>query len=294
MSDPVPEATDPVPATPDPAPEVPDRASEVSEPAPEVPDPAPGVPDPVPADPDAEPAGPEDPETVAITDAEVAVVETTAPESRWTVVAEGTVPDKLVERALDATSVLDEIMNAPDRGIPISLLDRAGCVAVIPNVKKVGFIFGARYGRGLVSCRVEGGWSRPSLVSITGGSFGFQVGAQSTDFVLVFVNREAANRLLASKFTIGGDASVSAGPVGRTVELGTDVKLETEIYAYSRSRGLFAGVSLEGANLATDVEANEDAYGEPLGPEELLLNDSGRLPAELATFVRTLAAMAAG
>ena len=274
--------------------EVPDPVPEAPDPVPAAPDPGPEVPEPVPADPDPEPAGPEDPEAVAITDAEVAAAESTAPESRWTVVAEGMVPDKLVERALDATSVLDEIMSAPDQGILSSLLDEAGCVAVIPNVKKVGFIFGARYGRGLVSCRTEGGWSRPSFVSITGGSFGFQIGAQSTDFVLVFANQEAADRLLGDKFTLGADASVSVGPVGRTAEAGTDATLRAEIYAYSRSRGLFAGVSLEGANLATDLEANEDAYGEPLGPEELLLNDSGRLPAALATFVQTLAAMAAG
>ncbi len=287
-ADSVPEAADPVPEAADPVPAAPDPAAEVPEPVPEAPEPEP-------VDPDPKPAGPEEPEALAKTgDAEVAAADNTALEGRWTVVAEGTVPDKLVERALDATSVLDEIMSAPDQGIQSSLLGQAGCVAVIPNVKKVGFIFGVRYGRGLVSCRTERGWSRPSFVSITGGSFGFQIGAQSTDFVLVFANRPAADRLLGDKFTLGADASVSAGPVGKTAEAGTDVTLRTEIYAYSRSRGLFAGVSLEGASLATDLEANEDAYGEPLGPEELLLNDSGRLPAELATFVQTLAALAAG
>ncbi len=320
--DPVPEVPEPVPATPEPvaaAPEhlqatpelvqaTPEPLQATPEPVPAAPEPVPATPEsvpaasepvqaapePVPPAPDPEPTGAEDPEAVDTPDAEVSPSETNAPESRWTFGAEGTVPDKLVERALEATTVLDEIMSAPDQGIPASLLARAGCVAVIPNVKKVGFIFGATYGRGLVSCRTEGGWSRPSFVSMTGGSFGFQIGAQSTDFVLVFVNREAADRLLGNQFTLGGDASVSAGPVGRTVEAGTDASLRTEIYAYSRSRGLFAGVSLEGARLGADLEANEDAYGEPLGPEELLLNEGGKLPPELATFVQALVAIAAG
>ena len=209
---------------------------------PAAPESVPAALDPVPTAPDPEPPGTEDPEPIDAPDAEVSPSETNVPESRWTVVAEGTVPDKLVERALEATTVLGEIMSAPDQGIPGSLLARAGCVAVIPNVRKVGFIFGGRYGRGLVSCRTEGGWSRPSFVSLTGGSFGFQIGVQSTDLVLVFVNREAAERLLGNQFTLGADASVSAGPVGRTAEAGTDVTLRTEIYAYSRSRGAFAGV----------------------------------------------------
>jgi lipid-binding SYLF domain-containing protein len=179
-------------------------------------------------------------------------------------------------------------MGTPEQSIPDSLLAEAQCVAVIPGVKKVGFGFGGRYGRGLVSCRTEGGWSRASFVSLAGGSIGLQIGAQSTDFVMVFSNEQAARRLLERRFTMGGDASVSAGPVGRTVEAGTDVKLQTEIYSYSRSRGLFAGASLEGASLATDKDANEDVYGRGIGPEELLFGRGGALPAELAAFVRNL------
>ena len=284
--DPAPEATDPVPETR--APAAPDRALEEPEPGPAEPEPGSAEPESVPVDADPEPAGPEDPADVAMTDAEVAAAETNAPESRWTIVAAGTLPDKLVERTVDATTVLDEIMGAPDEGIPSSLLDEAQCVAVIPNVKKVGFIFGARYGRGLVSCRTEGGWSRPSFVSITGGSFGFQIGAQSTDFVLIFATQTAADRLLGDKFTLGADASVSAGPSARTAEAGTDATLQTEIYAYSRSRGLFAGASLEGASLATDEDANKDVYGADTGPEELLLGRGGALPEELAVFMRIL------
>ena len=284
-------ARDSAPEASDPAPEASDPAPEVPEPAPAVSDPAPAVPEPLPVDPDPEPAGPEDPAVVAITDADVAAGETTAPESRWTIVAAGALPDNLAECAADATTVLDEIVSTPDQAIPSSLMDEAHCVAVIPNVKKVGFIFGARYGRGLVSCRTEGGWSRPSFVSITGGDFGFQIGAQSTDFVLIFATQEAADRLLGDKFTLGADASVSAGPAERTAEAGTEATLPTEVYAYSRSRGLFAGASLEGASLVTDEDANEDVYGGDTGPQELLFNDSGRLPAELVTFLQTLAAL---
>jgi len=277
--------------------EAPDPVAEARESVPtasdasEKPDPAPKAPEPVPADADPEPAEPEDPAVVALADGDVAAAETATPESRWTVVEAGTLPDKLVKRTVAATTVLDEIMSGPDQGIPSSLLDEAQCVAVIPSVKKVGFIFGARYGRGLVSCRTAGGWSRPSFVSITEGSFGFQIGARSSDFVLVFANQTAAARLLGDKFTLGADASVSAGPVGSTTETSADATPQTEIYAYSSSRGLFAGASLEGASLATDEDANEDVYGGDTGPQELLFNDRGRLPTELLTFVQALAAL---
>lgn len=209
-------------------------------------------------------------------------------EAGWTLTAAGNVPDKFAERSRNAAAVLEELLGTPEQSIPASLLADAQCVAVIPGVKKIGFGLGGRYGRGLVSCRTGGGWSRPSFVSLAGGSVGLQIGAQSTDFVLVFANEQAARRLLERRFTIGGDASVSAGPVGRTVEAGTDVKLQTEIYSYSRSRGLFAGVSLEGARLATDENANEDVYGRGIGPQELLFARGGALPAELAVFVRNL------
>jgi len=278
------EASDPVAQASDPVSEASELVSEASEPAPE-------VPEPVPADAEPEPTGADDPEAVDTPTAETSRSETNVPESGWTVVAEGTVPDKLAERALEAATVLDEIMSVPDQGIPSSLLARAECVAVIPNVRKVGLIFGSKYGRGLVSCRTAGGWSRPSFVSIGGGSFG--VGTQSTDVVLVFANQEAAARLLEDEFTLGADASVSAGPVG-TTEADTDATPATEIYSYSRGGDLFEGVALDDADLEADVEANESAYGEPLGPEELLFNDGGELPAELATFVQALAAMAAG
>ncbi len=226
--------------------------------------------------------------------AEMRMKAPTAPESRWTIVAAGTLPEELVERAVDATTVLDEIMSVPDQAIPRWLLDQARCVAVIPNVKKKGIIFGGSSGSGLVSCRKEGQWSRPSFVSFDGGSSGLHLGAESTDFVLVFTDQEAADRLLGDKFTLGEDASVSAGPVGETAEASTDATPPTGIYAYSRRRSLLEGASVLGASLETDEDANGDVYGRDIGPQELLFNDSGNLPEELATFVRTLAAMAAG
>ena len=195
--------------------------------------------------------------------------------------------DKYADRAEEAGIVLDEVMGTPEASIPEWLLDEAHCLAVIPNVVKVGFIFGGRHGRGLVSCRVDGRWSRPSFVRITGGSFGLQIGAQATDFILVFANRKAAERLTEDKFTLGGDASIAAGPVGRTASAGTDIKLQTEIYSYSRSRGLFAGLSLEGASLGTDEDANWDVYGGRVEPEDLLF-DSGDIPPDLARFVEAL------
>ncbi len=196
--------------------------------------------------------------------------------------------EKLGERAADAAAVLDEIMGTPEATIPESLLEDSRCVAVIPRVVKVGFIFGGRHGRGLLSCRVSGGWSRPSYIAITGGSFGLQIGAQATDFVLVFANERAARALTTNKITLGGDASVSAGPVGRTAEAATDVTLRTEIYAYSRSRGLFAGLSLEGASLRVDEDANEVAYKRAIDADELLFNSSGPVPNEVAPFLRAL------
>ena len=196
--------------------------------------------------------------------------------------------DKLGERAMDAASVLDEIMGTPEQSIPEALLRDSRCVAVIPGVVKVGFIFGGRHGRGLLSCRVGDGWSRPSYVAITGGSFGLQIGAQATDFVLVFANERSARALLERKITLGGDASVSGGPVGRTAEAATDITFRTEIYSYSRSKGLFAGVSLEGSSLSLDDEANEAVYGGHVDGEDLLFSASGVVPNQAAPFLRAL------
>jgi len=196
--------------------------------------------------------------------------------------------EKLGERSLDAAAVLDEIMDTPEATVPTALLRDSRCVAVIPRVVKVGFIFGGRHGRGLLSCRVGDGWSRPSYIAITGGSFGLQIGAQATDFILVFTNERAAKALTSRKITLGGDASVSAGPVGRTAEVATDATLRTEIYSYSRSRGLFAGLSLEGSSLRVDNEANEAVYEGETDADELLFGSAASVPNEVAPFLRAL------
>lgn len=195
--------------------------------------------------------------------------------------------EDLRERAGKSVEVLEDIVGAPDEGVPRWLLERAECIAVIPKVVKVGFIFGGRHGKGLVSCRAAGGWSSPAFVEISGGSFGLQIGAQATDFVLIFTDRGAARRMTENKVTLGADASVSAGPVGRTAEAGTDVKLDSEIFAYSRSRGAFAGISLEGSALHLDDDANELAYGTEL-EGEAAIGRTGDPPAVLQPFVSAL------
>lgn len=196
--------------------------------------------------------------------------------------------EKLRNRARDAGAVLDEVMETPERSIPASLLEDAVCVAVIPGVKKIGFIVGGRYGRGVVSCRADAGWSRPSFLSLGGGSIGLQIGGQSTDFVLVFVNRRAAEGLSENDFALGGDAAIAAGPVGRNAAAGTNYTLDAEIYSYSRSRGLFVGVSLEGAKLSPDQDANWAIYGERVLAEELLFGSGGPIPEAVESFVEAL------
>ncbi len=165
-------------------------------------------------------------------------------------------------RASNAVQVLDEVMRMPEQAIPSRMLDSAHAIAVIPNVVKAGLVVGGRHGRGLVSVRrADGSWSHPSYVRLTGGSIGFQAGVQSTDVVLVFRTARGVDSIVNGKFTLGADASVAAGPVGRTAEASTDGQLKAEIYSYSRSRGLFAGVALDGAVLAIDHDANEAVYG---------------------------------
>lgn len=161
-----------------------------------------------------------------------------------------------------AGDVLKEIIAIPETTIPPALLSNASGIAIIPNVIKAGFILGGRYGTGVLVVRdKDGQWSNPSFISITGGSIGWQIGVESIDIILVFKNEKSINRMLSGKFTIGADASVAAGPVGRGGSAATDIQLKSEIFSYSRSRGLFAGLSLEGAALMVDEEANEKVYG---------------------------------
>ena len=172
--------------------------------------------------------------------------------------------------------VLNEILDTKDRGIPEDLLGRAQCVGVIPNLKRAGFIVGAKYGKGVVVCRTDSGWSAPSTVIVEGGSVGFQIGAGETDLVFIVMNHRGMDHLMADKFTIGGDASVMAGPIGRTGEAQTDAMMNAEILSYSRSRGVFAGVSLEGATLRPDHKDNREMYGRDVTQREILTGATPR------------------
>ena len=166
------------------------------------------------------------------------------------------------QRANDASRVLGEILRIPEESIPTNLLSEAEAIAVIPNVVKAGFVFGGRRGRGLVAVRGQDGtWSHPIFITLTGGSVGFQAGVQSADVILVFRSQAGVDSIVNGKFTLGGDASVAAGPVGRSAQASTDEQLKAAIYSYSRARGLFAGVSLDGTRLAIDNHSNEAVYG---------------------------------
>jgi lipid-binding SYLF domain-containing protein len=182
-----------------------------------------------------------------------------------------------------STEVVGALATLPFKGIPPALMQDAQAVAIIPNVLKAGFVFGGRYGRGVVAVRDSaGGWTNPVFISLTGGSFGWQIGVQSTDIVLVFKTRAGLDRILngKGKLTLGADVAVAAGPVGRQAEAGTDGMLKAEIYSYSRSRGLFAGLSLEGAAMLNDAEGNEAFYGvEGVRPSDIL---NGHVPAPAA------------
>jgi len=197
--------------------------------------------------------------------------------------------DDTSKRLNAAADVLSEVMAAPDKGIPQDLLDKAACAVVVPGVKKGAFIVGVKYGRGFIVCRKKSGrdWSAPGGVKVEGGSVGFQIGGSETDVIMLVMNERAIDKLLSSKFTIGADASVAAGPVGRTSTAETDVQLHAEILTYSRARGLFAGVSLQGATLRPDDDANKDMYGRPMSNQDIVLGNvkppqiAARLIAEL-------------
>ena len=175
-----------------------------------------------------------------------------------------------VNRTHKAAQVFREIMNTPDQGIPHDLLDSAKCIAIIPGDVKFAFIFGGSYGRGVATCRTEGGWSAPMFVAINGGSVGYQIGGSSTDLVMLFMNDHALQSLLSDKFKLGADASVAAGPVGRNAAAGTDLKLSAEILSYSRSKGVFIGVSLDGAVMQADKSGDKAMYGDDVNRHEIL------------------------
>ncbi len=187
-----------------------------------------------------------------------------------------------------AAKVFREIMETPDQAIPSQLLDGAECVAVFPQVLKAGFIVGGRGGRGVASCRTADGWSAPAFFNLGGGSVGFQIGAQSTDFVMLFMNKDGLNSLLSDGFTLGGDASVAAGPVGRQAGASTDLKFNAQILSYSRSRGLFAGLELKGVVIKPDNDEMREVYGANMTAKEVLQENKVTAPAKLRAFSTTL------
>jgi len=196
---------------------------------------------------------------------------------------------KVTDRLDASADTLSDMMKASDKGIPQDLLDKAKCVVVIPGMKKAGFIFGAKYGQGFAACRRSSGtgWSAPAAMRVEGGSVGFQIGASETDVVLLVMNDGGMKHLLADKFTIGGDATAAAGPVGRSASAQTDAALHAEMLSYSRSRGLFAGISLEGATLRPDEDTNRELYGRNTTNREILTGDV-KTPASAETFERRL------
>jgi len=181
--------------------------------------------------------------------------------------------DTVSERLQDSATVLKEILDAPDRGIPSDLLAESHCVVVVPGMKKAAFVIGGKYGRGFTICRKDNhaGWGAPASVRIEGGSFGFQIGASETDLVMLVLNQAGMKKLLQSKFTLGGSAEVAAGPVGRDSTAQTDAKLTAKILSYSRSRGVFAGLSLQGATLRQDLDQNRELYGRSLSNREIVM-----------------------
>jgi SH3 domain-containing YSC84-like protein 1 len=193
-----------------------------------------------------------------------------------------------VSQSEKSAKVFREIMRAPDKAVPRDILDGAECVAVFPQVLKAGFVLGARGGRGVASCRTTSGWSAPAFFNLKGGSVGLQIGAQSTDFVLLFMNKNGLNRLMGDKFEIGGDASVAAGPVGRQAGASTNVRMDAEILSYSRSKGLFAGLELKGVVITLDDDDMIAVYGEGAKAKAVLQDGSTNAPAAVRAYPATL------
>jgi len=196
------------------------------------------------------------------------------------------------KRVGDAADVLEQLLRIPERSIPPALLSRAYAIAVIPNVVKVGFGVGARRGRGVLVVRQDdNSWSNPAFITMTGGSIGWQVGAQSTDVILVFRTRKGVERIANGKFTLGADASVAAGPVGRHTSVATDIRFQAEVVSYSRSRGLFAGVAFEGAGITMDRKSNAAFYGSSdMTPEQIFVSSPNIAPDIANEFVQILTA----
>src|SRR5665213_1840687 len=198
------------------------------------------------------------------------------------------VSDTLKSRIDESATVLNEIHAAPDKDIPQELWDRATCVIVIPSVKKAAFIFGGEYGKGLMSCRKAGVWSAPVFMQLQKGSWGLQIGAQSIDLVLLVNNERGMKKLLGNKVTLGAEASVAAGPVGRDARAATDAQMNSEILSYSRAQGLFAGINLSGGVLKADNDDNRELYGKKVSAADVLTGGIFTAPAAVQAFMKAL------
>ena len=196
-------------------------------------------------------------------------------------------PSEQVKRMDAAATVLDEIMGTPDKGIPEQLLGYAKCMAVIPSMVKIGFVFGGRHGRGIATCRTATGWSAPAPFSVTGGSWGLQIGGEAIDVVMLVMNDQGMEKMLSSKFKIGADASAAAGPVGRHVEGTTDWKMRAEVLTYSRARGAFAGVTVNGASISQDKDGTRILYGRMV-PSAQILKGQVKAPEGSHNFLATV------
>ena len=191
----------------------------------------------------------------------------------------GSAREDATDRLDNATTVMHEIMGAPDNGIPEEVLEHAKCIAVVPHMVKGGFVFGGKGGKGVATCRTAKGWSAPAFITISGGSWGLQIGVEAVDLVMIIQNEKGMQKLLESNFQIGADASAAAGPVGRHASAGTDWKMDTEILTYSRAKGAFAGLTLEGASIRQDDDSRQAIYGPKVTTRALLL---GKVPAPSA------------
>ena len=217
------------------------------------------------------------------------VIDTVGYSQQTTDVMQGKKLTEGAEQSQKAAKVFKEIMDAPDKAIPQKVVGDAECIAVFPQVVKGGFIVGGRGGRGVASCRVAGGgWSAPAYFSMKGGSFGLQIGAQATDFVLLFMNEKAMDSLLKSKFTLGGDMSVAAGPVGREAGAETDAAMNAQVLSYSRSKGVFGGLELKGTSITPEKDLIKDVFGDNITAEQVLRSPSTRAPSEVRAFPDTL------
>jgi SH3 domain-containing YSC84-like protein 1 len=202
----------------------------------------------------------------------------------------GSVREDATERLQNSADVLKAIAAAPDKGIPDEVVENSKCIVVVPHLVKAGFIFGAKHGRGVAVCRTSTGWSAPAFISVSGGSWGLQIGAEGVDLVMLVMNDSGLRHLLSSKFELTGEGSAAAGPVGRHASAGTDWKLNTEILTYSRSRGVFAGLTLEGAVVEQDADATVAIYGNDLPFKKILMGEVAA-PAPANSFLRAVAAI---